>query len=162
MKRLACLVTCLILINGCSSASSIQRADKSRSSFENAAYEGEETVLRSDIPDSNAYRIFHQGATGFVSVQSVRASAESRAIAFYNNKNRRFELLRERISTGMHIAGNFPRAELVFACLENDENNALGTQMNKFDELRELKSLFDEGVLTETEYEQEKAKILAH
>jgi len=32
--------------------------------------------------------------------------------------------------------------------------------MSKSDQLRELKRLFDEGILTQDEYEKEKAKIL--
>ncbi len=81
MKFIFSLSTLFIaaIIGGCSIASSIQRADQSESAFEDAVYEGQTTVLRNDIPDSEAYRIFHQGATGFVSVQSVRGSAERRA-----------------------------------------------------------------------------------
>lgn len=165
MNRLIVITTATLFIAACSTASSVQRADQSKSGFEGAVYDGEESVLRDDIPDSDAYRIFHQGATGFVSVQSVRNSAESRAITFCGNKGLRYELLRERVSVGAHIAGNFPRAELVFACIsEKDSANLSGSgthSRSRYEELRELKSLLDEGVITPDEYEQEKREILA-
>lgn len=153
-----------VVLAACSTASSIQRADMSTSGFDGAIYDGEESVLREDIPDSEAYRIFHQGATGFVSVQSVRTSAEGRAKSFCEGKGLRFELIRERISVGAHVAGNFPRAELVFTCVTNEVNNVNGDLKtdvaSRYHELRELKSLLDEGIITKEEYEKEKQKIL--
>jgi len=122
-------------------------------------------VIRDDIPDSEAYRIFHQGATGFVSVQSVRISAENRATSFCNSKRLRYELLRERVSVGAHIAGNFPRTELIFACVPEESDKSLpdskAHSTGRYEELRELKSLLDEGVITQDEYEREKGEILA-
>jgi hypothetical protein len=163
INLLGVFIICLIL-SACSAASSIQRADNSKSGFDGAVYSGEETVVRDDIPDYEAYRIFHQGATGFVSVTSVRSSAEARAQKFCNDRGLRYELLRQRISVGAHIAGNFPRAELVFACVpkENDlsDSSSYGQPINRYDELRELKTLLDEGVITQSEFEQEKVKIL--
>ena len=154
------LVMCLAL-GACSTASSIQRADKSESGFEGAFYDGTETVLRDDIPDSNAFRIFHQGATGFVSVSSVRSSAEQRAKTFCADKKLQYELLRERVSTGAQIAGNFPRAELVFTCLPETKQQAAQTQTpDKYEELRKLKALLDDGVITEQEFQQQKSKLL--
>ncbi|QYX66548.1 hypothetical protein K2227_09625 [Shewanella putrefaciens] len=85
VKYLSGVIACLLL-TACSVSSSIQRVEKSKSGFDGAVYEGEETIIRNDIPDSEAYRIFHQGATGFVSVQSVRNSAENRAESFCENK----------------------------------------------------------------------------
>lgn len=150
-----------VIVGGCSTASSIQRADKSVSAFEGAVYSGQTTVLREDIADSDAYRIFHQGATGFVSVQSVRGSAENRAKRFCDDKGLRYELLRESISVGAHVAGNFPRSELVFACVEGRAAEASSTKTDRYDELRKLKSLLDDGVITHDEYDQEKGEILA-
>lgn len=95
---------------------------------------------------------------------SVRNSAEVRAKSFCESKGLRYELLRERVSVGAHVAGNFPRSELVFACIYNENNtntpHTKATTSNRYDELRELKSLLDEGALTQEEYEQEKSEIL--
>jgi len=163
VKYLGSVIVCLFL-TACSVSSSIQRVEQSKSGFDGAVYEGEETVIRDDVPDSEAYRIFHQGATGFVSVQSVRNSAENRAESFCENKGLRYELLRERVSVGAHVAGNFPRSELVFTCVvintdQNDQSRPTPST-NRYDELRELKSLLDDGVITQKEYEQEKGEIL--
>jgi hypothetical protein len=163
VKYLGGVIACLFL-TACSVSSSIQRAEQSKSGFDGAVYEGEETIIRDDIPDSEAYRIFHQGATGFVSVQSVRNSAENRSKSFCENKGLRYELLRERVSVGAHVAGNFPRSELVFTCIaintEQNTQNSPTAPTNRYDELRELKSLLDDGVITQEEYKQEKVKIL--
>lgn len=59
MKIIAGLIICLVL-TACSVASSIQKADQSKTGFDGAVYDGEETVIRNDIPDTEAYRIFHQ------------------------------------------------------------------------------------------------------
>lgn len=153
-----------VVIGGCSTASSIQRAEHSESAFSNAVYEGQTTVLRDDIPDSEAYRIFHQGATGFVSVQSVRGSAEKRAKQFCKDKGFRYELLRESTSVGAQIAGNFPRSELVFSCVDSTDLASSAEisdiPTDRYDELRKLKSLLDDGVITQEEYDQEKGEIL--
>ena len=154
---------CLTVV-GCSTASKIQRADQSQSAFDGAVYEGQTTILREDIPDSEAYRIFHQAATGFVSVQAVRNSAQKRAKKFCSEKGKAFVLIRESTSVGWHAAGNFPRAELVFACVDEisvrESPEPTINSSNRYDELRELKSLLDEGIITQEEYEQEKGKIL--
>ena len=163
MKAIAGVIICFVLTS-CSVASSIQKANQSKSGFDGAVYDGEETVIRNDIPDTEAYRIFHQGSSGFTSVLSVRNSAEVRAKSFCESKGLRYELLRERTSVGAHVAGNFPRSELVFACVYNENNASMAhtqtTTSNRYDELRDLKSLLNEGVLTQEEYEQEKSEIL--
>lgn len=152
-------ITFLTLI-GCSSASSIQRADQSKSGFDGAVFDGETTILRDDIPDSDAHRIFHHGATGFTPVTAVRNSAEKRAQQFCDSKGAQYELIRETVSTGAHVLGNFPRAELVFICIENEPDSTSGSA-GRYDNLRELKSLYDDGIITQDEYDGEKAKILS-
>lgn len=155
-KVIAVVAGACIAIIGCSTATSIVPADKSKSEFDGAVFHGETTVVRDDIPDSDAYRIFHQGATGYVPVSAVRSSAEQRAKDYCHEKGKGYELLRETLSTGAHILGNFPRAELVFTCLDVEGNSTA-----RYARLRELKALYDEGVITESEYESEKSKILS-
>jgi hypothetical protein len=154
--RAILIAVAISAVGGCSTATSIVPADKGGSGFEGAVFEGETTVVRDDISDADAFRVFHQGATGYVPVSAVRSSAEQRAKDFCHEKGLSFELLRETLSTGAHILGNFPRAELVFTCLELKSN-----PNEKYTQLRELKSLYDEGVITASEYESEKRKLLS-
>jgi hypothetical protein len=146
---------------GCSTASSIQKANQSESTFDSAVFDGETTIIRDDIPDSDAYRVFHQAATGFVSVQSIRNSAEKRANDFCENKSKRVEVIRETTSKPPHILGNFPRIEIVFTCIESKINAQNSIASDKYDQLRKLKSLLDDGIISTDEYENEKSKLLS-
>ena len=64
-KQILPLVFVLTLC-GCASTTPVQRADTSDSQFSGTVYDGHTTVLRDDIPDSEAYRVFNKGASGFV------------------------------------------------------------------------------------------------
>ncbi len=78
---MALYLATLCLISGCSSTTPIQRADQSESGF-GAIYNGHTSILRDDIPDSEAYRVFNKGATGFVPLTAVRGSVESNNLSF--------------------------------------------------------------------------------
>jgi hypothetical protein len=64
---------------GCAETSPIQPANTSKLHFADAVYMGESVTTGSPTPGAEAYRVFIQGATGFVSIQSVRDDAEQRA-----------------------------------------------------------------------------------
>ena len=66
----------------------------------------------------------------------------------------------ETVSVGAHVLGNFPRAELVFTCVHKEAHATAGSA-DRYEELRELKSLLDEGIITQGEYEREKGEILS-
>jgi len=160
------LVTALavtaIILSGCADTSTIQPAGSSKSQFEDAVYGGESVTISSTTPGSEEYRVFHQGATGFVSVQSVRASAEQRATEFCDRRGKAMKPLRETTSKPPHILGNFPRVELIFGCV--DKPPSVGSPAGddpKYTKLVNLKKLLDSGVLTPEEFEREKAKILS-
>ena len=106
--------------------------------------------------------MFHQGATGFVSVQSVREDAEQRATQFCERKEKAMKPLRETTSKPPHILGNFPRIEIIFGCIEKPASVAARTSEDpKYTRLVNLKKLLDSGVLSQQEFEREKAKILS-
>jgi hypothetical protein len=64
----------------------------------------------SDIsPLTEDCRVFVQGATGFVSIQSVRDDAEQRAKEFCARKHQTMESLAETTAKPPYILGNFPR-----------------------------------------------------
>jgi hypothetical protein len=149
----------LLLIAGCSTASPIQSASSSKSAFDDAVFDGETVIVNKPTPGHEEFRVFHQAATGFVSVQSVRQSAEKRVKEFCDQKNRRVNVLRETTSKPPHILGNFPRIEIVFECIEVAQSS-LPPSNDKFSELRNLKEMLDEGILTQEEFDAEKAKVL--
>jgi hypothetical protein len=96
-----------------------------------------------------------------VSVQIVREGAEQRATAFCERKNKVFKPLRETTSKPPHILGNFPRIEIVFACVDKVSTAVPPASTDrKYEKLIELKKLLDSGVLTQQEFEREKTKIL--
>jgi hypothetical protein len=85
----------IVLINicaldGCSAASPIQSAGSSKSAFEGAVYKGTTVTVSPSTPGSEQYRVFQQGATGFVSVQAVRDTAEQRAKGFCGLRAKRW------------------------------------------------------------------------
>ncbi|MDM0043519.1 SHOCT domain-containing protein [Variovorax dokdonensis] len=156
------LVPVLVLI-GCGQTSAIQASDKSTSHFANATFKGETTVLAEATKGSEQYRLFQQGATGYVSLQSVRDDVELRASQFCDRKGQSMNALRETTSVPPHILGNFPRAELEFECVPKPMAAAASAQTDdaKFNKLSNLKKLLDNGTLTQAEFEQEKKKVLA-
>lgn len=69
--------------------------------------------------------------------------------------------LRETTSKPPHILGNFPRVEIVFSCIEKPASVAARTGDDpKYTRLMNLKKLLDAGVLSQQEFEREKASIL--
>jgi hypothetical protein len=160
VTKLCIVLVGIIFMGGCSTASTIQKASTSKSAFDGAVFDGEVVIVSDDIPDDDAYRIFHQAATGYVSIQSIRVSSEKRANQFCEKDGKVMRVLREHTSTPPHILGNFPRIELVFACVEPAEVHTSTGGYDKYEQLRKLKSLLDDGVITEEEFGIEKKKLL--
>ena len=153
----------VMLFVGCASSSTIQPASKSKSAFAGAAYKGEEKLVSEDASGAERYRVFEQGATGFVSLQTVRHAAEQRASSFCEKQGKWAKTLTEHTSRPPHVLGNFPRVELVFVCAEKvvtSQTQPTSFQDERYIKLTNLKKLLDAGVITPQEFEQEKAKIL--
>lgn len=64
------------------------------------------------------YRVYQRAATGFTSIGSLREDVEARAAAFCERQGKGMFILGEKISQPPYILGNFPRIEIVFACIE--------------------------------------------
>jgi hypothetical protein len=149
-------------IVGCGQTSAIQATDKSKSHFAGAAFKGETVVLSEPTKGNEQFRLFQQGATGYVSLQSVRDDVELRAVQFCERKGQSMNALQETTSTPPHILGNFPRAELVFECIAKAAPaGSPQAEDVKFTKLGNLKKLLDSGALTQAEFEQEKKKVLS-
>ncbi|KQU89785.1 hypothetical protein ASC78_21700 [Variovorax sp. Root318D1] len=161
IARVVALLTAVSLA-GCGQTSAIQATDKSKSHFADAAFKGETVVLSQPTKDSEQFRLFQQGATGYVSLQSVRDDVELRAVQFCERKGQSMNALQETTSTPPHILGNFPRAELVFECsAKAAPAGSPQAEDVKFTKLSNLKKLLDSGALTQAEFEQEKKKVLS-
>jgi hypothetical protein len=118
-------------------------------------------TISAGTPGSETYRVFNQAATGFTSLQSVREDTEQRATAFCDRKGKVMESVRETTSTPPYILGNFPRIEIVFDCVEKPTFTASSTGEDpKYTKLVNLKKLLDGGIITQAEFDREKAKIL--
>jgi hypothetical protein len=161
LKYLAISLT--VALVGCASSSTIQPANASKSHFEGAVYGGELNAVADDESGSVRYRVFEQGATGFVSLQAVRETAEQRANDFCEKQGAFAKTLTEQTSKPPHILGNFPRVELVFVCSVKPSLAAAPApfQDEIYIKLANLKKLLDDGVITKEEFEKQKAKILS-
>lgn len=147
---------------GCASAPTIQPVASSTSRFEGAAYRGETAAIGRAAAGSTEYRVFRQGATGFVSIQSVRSDAEQAATEFCDRKGQALNPLRETVATPPFVLGNFPRIEIVFECADKQVARAAPVAEDpKYAKLATLKRLLDAGALTQAEFESEKAKVLS-
>lgn len=164
MSRLIKLVTLTILtasLAGCAVSGSIQPVAKSKSGFEGALYSGETTVINAPSPGTEAFRVFNQGSTGFVSVEANREDAEHRARRFCEQRQQTLRPLQETVSKPPHVLGNFPRSELVFECVSKDFSISSSTARAKYEKLSVLKKLLDDGTLIQAEFASEKSKILS-
>lgn len=112
----------ILLIVGCAKTSTIQPVSSSESEFDSAVYSGETAQISKPTPGQEQYRIFHQAATGFISVQTIRESAEKRATEFCAREDKKLKVIQETTSTPPHILGNWPRIELVFECVTAKHN----------------------------------------
>ena len=115
---ISALVIPLIVLSGCAVTSTIQPVTSSKSQFDDAFYAGQSEDINSSTLGNEGYRIFHQGATSFVSIQTVRAEAEMRATEFCARKSKMMKYLRETTSKPPHVLGNFPRIEIIFECVD--------------------------------------------
>jgi hypothetical protein len=155
------LISVVLALAGCATASPIQPAETSKSQFDGAVYDGETIDVGAPTPGEKQFRIFHQASTGFTPISAVRSSAEQRMTEFCGRDGKTPHVVRETSATPPYILGNWPRVELEFECLPKSQSASGSDQKSKYTKLTELKRLLDEGVLTQEEFEQEKKKVLS-
>ena len=160
-KTISCAVVTLVL-SACADSPAIQPASSSKSKFELSAYHGETVTVRSTPPGVEEFRVFQEGSTGFVSIQSVRSDAEQRATAFCDGTGKAMLSLRETTATPPYILGNFPRVEIIFGCVDKVSAASVAAGDDpKYAKLVNLKKLLDAKIITQQEFDVEKAKILS-
>jgi hypothetical protein len=159
MRNLFLSAAICSILAGCSVTSPIAREDESESGFEGAIVDGDKTVLSDDPTHSVRYRIFHKAATGFVPLTAIRHSAEKRATEFCSKDNKILKLLEEKSATIASGWPSWPRIEYIFVCLDKQLDHS-PAQDDPSTRLRELKKLFDDGTITQDEFDDQKKKIL--
>ncbi len=157
--RLILLIPVLLAL-GCSYASPIKPAASSESPFWFPGW-GEPEQLVSVVPQGEQFRISHRGATGFVTVATIRQSAQARAAEYCGSKGRAMTAISEQTSSHPHILGNFPRVEIVFVCTERPVvAEEATTAEDPYAKLLRLKALLDAGAISQDEYDREKKEVL--
>ena len=144
----------VLILTGCATSSPIQQYNKSKSHFGNPP-----ELIEHNLPPENIYRIYHRASTGLTPITAIRQSAEHRADEFARYQGKSIVILGEKISSPPYILGNFPRIELVFA-LVDEPSVEKQTKPDKYFDLERIKKLLDAGVLTQDEFDREKASIL--
>lgn len=145
-------------LSACGTTVMVQPAANSKSQFDGAVYSGVAAEVAKPNLNAELYRVFQQGATGFVPVSGVRGGVEELANNYCGKKGQVVRLVRETTSPGLLLPGNFPRVEWLFEC---EDLPMKEKQADRFDQLEKLKRLLDNGTLTQQEFVAEKAKILA-
>jgi len=158
--RILCF-TFAAVITGCANTTAVLPATSSKSEFATAVYSGETVQLEKPTPGAEVFRVFQQGATGFVSVANVRDGVEDIATKHCVRKGKTVRPIQETTSKPPHVLGNFPRVEWLFECIDLPQPSATPrTDGDKLSQLERLKKLLDSGALTQQEFEREKAKVL--
>jgi hypothetical protein len=148
----------LALLQGCSSASPIIEASRSNSGFESAVFEGTVINVSENENELMEYRIFQHGNSGFTTLNEVREMAENRANRFCEQRKLGYQVIKEQTSVPPHILGNFPRVELIFVCEEASKSKTTNG-VEAYDQLERLGRLLEKGLITNEEFDKEKAKL---
>ena len=148
-------------LGGCANTTAVLPVTSSKSEFASAVFSGETVQLEKQTTGAEVFRVFQQGATGFVSVANVRDGVEEIAPKHCARKGKTVRQIQETTSKPPHILGNFPRVEWLFECVDPPKSaSAPRTDSDKLGQLERLKKLLDSGALTQQEFEREKAKLL--
>lgn len=165
LQLTACIAFAAVALAGCANTTAVQPASTSRSEFAGAVYSGETVQLDKRTPGAEVFRVFQQGATGFVSIASVRSGVEEIATQHCARRGKVVRPVEETASKPPHILGNYPRVEWLFECADGPTAAAAAgpakPATDKLTQLERLKKLLDSGALTQAEYDAEKAKVLA-
>jgi len=112
-SNLSLLLLLSLILTGCATSTPIQRYSESKSKFNPPT-----PMMSNNIPEKDIYRFFEQGATGFVPISGCREDAIAQAKQFCDLQGKGMLLLGEKSSHPPYILGNFPRVEIIFACVD--------------------------------------------
>lgn len=128
----------------------------------------------------DTYMVSRQAASGFSGMGTLKAEAFAEAKAFCDNQNKHLQVVKTQEAQPPYIAGNFPKAEVQFMCLSEDDPELMRPKLRRdagvslevkkditpkekdlYTELKKLKELLDEGIITQEEFDTEKKELLS-
>ncbi|MCH8621145.1 SHOCT domain-containing protein [Undibacterium sp. TS12] len=158
MKVLLC--ASVLLVAGCASNSSVLSIGK------------------------DTYMVSRQAATGFSGSGTLKAEAFQEATQYCEKIGKSFQVVNTHETSPPYIFGNFPKAEIQFMCLNANDAELNRPKLKKeansvveiknsapvksepvqskdvYNELMKLDSLRKQGIITQAEFDVQKAKIL--
>ncbi|WP_222619353.1 SHOCT domain-containing protein [Undibacterium hunanense] len=138
----------------------------------------------------DTYMVSRQAATGFSGSGTLKAEAFQEATQYCEKLGKSFQVVSTQEASPPYIFGNFPKAEVQFMCLnandaefnrpklkknadtvveiKNDNRGRLDAPVapaapvskDVYSELLKLDSLRKQGIITEAEFQTQKAKLL--
>jgi hypothetical protein len=145
-----------ISLLGCGVSSPIKKATESESEFSSDPLK----TIKPIKGNPELWRIYDRAASGFVSIGATREGLEERARKFCEDKNKGLNVVASEQSNPPYILGNFPRMELIFVCTEKSNSNKNNSSDDQYSKLTDLKKLLDNGTLTQSEFDEQKRKVL--
>jgi len=129
----------------------------------------------------DTYMVTRQAASGFSGSGTLKAEAFSEAREYCVKSNKNLQIVSTNEAQPPFILGNFPKAEVQFMCLskfdielqrpklkENsdisitvDGRNKISNRTDVYLELKKIKELLNDNILTQQEFESLKQKILS-
>lgn len=110
------IIVLVSFLTGCAYDSPIERYSESKSYFNKPT-----PIMSHNIPEKDIYRVFVQGATGYVPVSSCRTYAEERAEQFCARMGKGMMVLGQQQSNPIPYPFNFPKVEIVFAAIDKPQ-----------------------------------------
>ena len=128
----------------------------------------------------DTYMVSRQAATGFSGLGTLKADAFAEAKVYCNKQGKLLQVVNTNESQPPYVFGNFPKAEVQFMCLaENDpelnrpklrkdagvalkvEKDITNHKPDMYTELKKLKELLDSNIITQQEFNTQKKIILS-
>jgi hypothetical protein len=120
----------------------------------------------------DTFKILKRGSSGLTNSETVKADAMIQASEYCGKQKKSLKVISVLLGSPPYISGNYPKAELQFKCLdpsdpelnptpENASTEPVRSSGDYYTELRRLKSLLNDGIITQEEFDAKKKKILA-
>jgi hypothetical protein len=127
----------------------------------------------------DTFMVSRQAASGFSGSSTLKAEAFQEANSYCAKLGKSVQVVNSTEAQPPFLFGNFPKAEIQFMCLDNNDAELVRPKLQKtpdtvieikpssgaakvdtYTELKKLKELLDSGVITQDEFNAQKKKIL--